>query len=352
MIDAAPDARDSSPDSMTAGRSGDGFSPYRAGPTALAASDPELTLRAVVQVLREHWKLVSACAAIGILIGLVAVLLTPRVYTATVSFFPESRRGDGALSMLTQQYGLNLPGGGGSGGPSLPFYVELVRSRALLARALTDTVTYIVDDRPVSGPLIDFLELEGETPAAQFEEGVLKLRGMVRPLSNQNTGIVRIDVTTRSPEVSQAIAARMLALVNEFNLNTRQSRGASERLFAERRLAEHTDSLRAAERRLQAFEAANPQYAVSPQLRMTHLRLRNDLAAKQTLHTAVAQAYEQARMDEVRDTPLITPLELPTVPVRPDSRRGAQKLMFAGMLGLLVGTGLAFARSPTWAVTR
>jgi uncharacterized protein involved in exopolysaccharide biosynthesis len=347
MIDAAPGARDCGPDTLTGTRSEDVVFQQGAGPAALVAPEPELTLGAVVRVLRENWKPISAFAAVGILIGVASVLLTARVYTATVSFFPESRRADGPLAMLTQQYGLNLPGAVGTGGPSLPFYVELVRSRALLGQVLTDTVKYVVAGTTVSEPLIDFLDLEGETHAERLEEGVIELRRKVRPLSNPNTGIVRIDVTTRSPHVSQAIAARMLELVNEFNLHTRQSQGASERLFAERRLAEHTDSLRAAERRLEAFEAANPQYAVSPHLRMTHLRLRNDLTAKQTLHTAVAQSYEQARMDEVRDTPLITPLERATVPVRPDSRRGVQKLMFGTILGLVVGTALAFARSST-----
>ncbi|MFP8875045.1 MAG: hypothetical protein VCB42_11110, partial [Myxococcota bacterium] len=55
-----------------------------------------------------------------------------------------------------------------------------------------------------------------------------------------------------------------------------------------------------------------------------------------------AQAYEQARIDEVRNTPVITIVDQPEFPVIPDPRGRLRTLALGLTLGLVVGIGLAF----------
>ena len=315
------------------------------GPRVVDDSEPELSLRDIRRVLVANWKIIALLAAIGTIVALTLVLLTKRTYTSTASFYPETRRGSGGLSSLAQQYGVSLPGMGSDPGQSLQFYVELARSREILNRLLAEPLTYRGPRGEVSQPLTEILEIPEGTPAERIEDGVVRLRSMIRPGASLTTGIVRVQVTTRSPTLSHALAQRTLDLINEFNLQKRQSQGATERRFAERRLEEMTDSLRIAEERLQAFEQRNAQYLMSPHLRMEQRRLANNLAAKQLLHTTISQSYEQARMEEVRDTPVITTLERPSIPVRPDSRRGLQKLMLGFIVGLTIGIIYAFTRS-------
>lgn len=306
--------------------------------------DPEVSVREIVRVLIEHRRVIVSLAAIAPVVAAVIVLLTPRTFTSTASFYPESRRSAGGLSSIAQQYGLNLGGMGGDAAQSLPFYVELVKSREILARLATDTLPVRTGDR-VTGRTVPEL-LEVDTPPSELvEETVAALRRAIRPSANPTTGIVRIDVVTRSAEASQALAQRTIDLINEFNLRQRQSQGANERKFAERRLAEMTDSLRVAEERLREFEDRNKQYEFSPNLRLEHRRLTNNLTAKQMLHNAMAQSHEQARIEEIRDTPVITVLERPVVPARGDSRGGLRKMLFAFVLALLAGSAYAFIRS-------
>lgn len=288
-------------------------------------------------------------------LAVMTVLLTPRTYTATASFYPESRRGAASgLGDLAAQYGISLLGTGGDAGQSLQFYVELARSREILTRVLADSISLLTATGSEKRAIADALKVKGETAAERLENGVQLLRLKVRPVPNTATGIIRLSVTTNSPTLSFAVAAKTIDLINEFNLKKRQSLGASERRFAERRLAEMTDSLSAAERRFQEFEQRNAQYQTSPHLRMEQRRLMNNLAAKQTLHTAMAQAYEQARIAEVRDTPVITILDRPVVPVRPDSRHGAQKVLFAIVAALIIGVVYVFVRSnnTVWSTAR
>src|SRR5207245_3853543 len=126
---------------------------------------------------------------------------------------------------------------------------------------------------------------------------------------------------TRSAWVSLGIADRLLAGLNQFNLSARQSQAAAERRFVEGRLEEARASLRAAEDALQRFLQANRQIANSPQLTFQRDRLDRDVTLQQQLVTGLVQQYEDARIREVRDTPVITVIERPAIAVRPDPLR-------------------------------
>jgi uncharacterized protein involved in exopolysaccharide biosynthesis len=160
--------------------------------------------------------------------------------------------------------------------------------------------------------------------------------------------MVRVFVESSWPGLSFGIASRLVTLVNEFNLETRQSRAAAERTFIEGRLAEAEDSLLAAETRLEAFLQSNRQFENSPELLFQHDRLQRQVARNQEVVTSLAQGYEEARVSEVRNTPVITVVEPPEIPLKPESRglllKGALGLALGGMVGLFWAFGSEMMR--------
>jgi uncharacterized protein involved in exopolysaccharide biosynthesis len=112
----------------------------------------------------------------------------------------------------------------------------------------------------------------------------------------------------------------MLRLVSEFNLNRRQTKAGADRRFVETRVRESLDSLRGAEAALEAFLQRNREYRNSPQLVFAYDRLDREVRMRQQLYTTLIQSYESARIDEVRNTPVITVMEAPDLPARPDAR--------------------------------
>ncbi len=99
-----------------------------------------------------------------------------------------------------------------------------------------------------------------------------------------------------------------------------------------------------AEDSLKAFLVENRQFANSPQLAFEHDRLQRQVVMRQELVTAMAQAYEQARIDEVRNLPVITVIDQPEPPALPDPRGRLLKLLLGVILGLMAGVALAFIR--------
>jgi uncharacterized protein involved in exopolysaccharide biosynthesis len=65
---------------------------------------------------------------------------------------------------------------------------------------------------------------------------------------------------------------------------------------------------------------------------------------REQVYVTLAQAYEQAKLDEVRNTPVITVVEEPEAPVRPDPRGVVTSGILGGLAGVAVGLAIAFAR--------
>jgi uncharacterized protein involved in exopolysaccharide biosynthesis len=72
-------------------------------------------------------------------------------------------------------------------------------------------------------------------------------------------------------------------------------------------------------------------------------RLEREVALQQAKYTSLVQSREDARMREVRDTPVITVLEEPQLPFIVESRKSAQKAILGGVIGGLLALFFAFA---------
>jgi uncharacterized protein involved in exopolysaccharide biosynthesis len=142
--------------------------------------------------------------------------------------------------------------------------------------------------------------------------------------------------------LAQLVNERLLQGVNRFNLQTRQSQARAERRFAEDRLHAVRDDVRAVEDSLQQFLQRNRDFKNAPSLTFQHDRLQREVARRQQIYATLSELLEQARLDEVRDTPVITLVEAPYRPVRPDPRGLTFQLVLALAVGALAGAMLCF----------
>lgn len=274
-------------------------------------------------------------------------------YTSTASFIPQDPDGNAVgLTDLAGQFGFRIPTG--EPGQSPDFYVELIQSRAVVGTIAEEPVRFHVgqgeDLETRSGSLAELMELAEDGSDAQRREAAIRwlMREVINVSAGRETGIVVTSIKTPWAGLSKVLADRLLELINEFNLEIRQNRGAAERAFVEGRLREARDSLRSAENRFEAFLASNRQVlgnrTTSPELLFERDRLERWVTMQQQVYTGLAEAYEQARIAEVRNTPVITVVEHPELPVRADSRGRVLKLILGIMLGGMLGISLAFVR--------
>jgi hypothetical protein len=263
---------------------------------------------------------------LGGFIGALSGLFATRLYESNVTFIPQASEGGGAASGLevaASQFGIRVPSGG-SFGP--PVYVELVRSRAILEPLSRDSVSVAEE----GGRRDEIRKLLGVNP--ELTDPVISaLRRMINPSEVKALGGVKITVATRWPSVSLAIAKRVVVGVNDFNLSTRRSQASAERVFVEAQSVEAEATLRKAEDAMQNFLEKNRNFGASPELIFQRDRLQRTVSLAQSSYTTLVLRKVEARIKEVRDTPLITVLEEPRLPLNGRSRQ----LALRGVLGAL-----------------
>ncbi len=135
----------------------------------------------------------------------------------------------------------------------------------------------------------------------------IRLNTDIDPFSN----IVTVEVTSQWKWLSESINRSMLELLNETNVRKRGTRANLERVFIESRQAEAQRDLEQSEDLLADFYNRNRRMEDSPALLAEVARLQRRVEVNQQVYLTLSQSYEQARIEEVRNTPLITVIDGP-----------------------------------------
>jgi len=297
--------------------------------------DEELSILGVVNVLLRRRRLLIF---LPILVGALAAwsgMSQPRSYSASVTFLPEGAESGGA-SGIARQLGVDI---GGQAGPSAQFYADLLEGREVLRQALESTYRIHSDEGGVREvKLIDLYEADGDSRSRL--RAVDRLRDSFST-SVRRTGVVQVTVTAFDPALAEQLASRLVELLNEFNLERRQSQALEQRRFVAARMQEAQSELREAENALKTFLQQNRQFRNSPELLFEHDRLQRHVAMRQEIFTSLAQSHERARLDAVRDTPVITVIDHPEGSAHPVGRGTALRIVFGLVAGFVIAIFLA-----------
>lgn len=294
-----------------------------------------------------RWKRMLIVIPLAAAVATAAItLLLPRKHVAYASFVPTQTQPaiGGQLGSIAAQFGIEglsqLAGAGGNLSPQ--FYADLLQSRELLHR--TVTTKYTVAGTPAfTGTLVEYAEADGDTPRERELDAIEYFeRNMLSVASDRSTGVVSLQVKSTNPLLSEAIARRMLDLVNEFNLQRRQTQATAERDFVEQRAAEAQQALREAERELAGFQSSNRGYEESPYLSAQETQLQRKVTLAQQVFTTLAQRRESSRVEAVRNTPMVTVIDSPEGLAVKAKRYVALKTVLAALLAFVVGVVLAF----------
>lgn len=288
-----------------------------------------IELDEVVRSVRRRWRF---SIALSLTTGFLAVglgLLLPRWYTSgaslTVDTGPSLGSSAGMLGIASQ---LGIASVGGQSSPL--FYGDLLQSRAVQDRILSAPL-------PVgkNGTVTSLLALWGrsEPPSAQsWAAARKKLSEHLSTSVNARTGVISFSVDGPSARAAKLMADTALLALNEVIVSLRRQRATAERRFLEARWDAAGDSVRAHEGDLRAFYERN-RIAQSPALQFEEARLRRDIDRLASVYAQLGTQLEQARIQEIRDTPAVGIIDPPIEP----ARKSAPHLSNLGVVGLLLG---------------
>ena len=311
-------------------------------PSASESASPDISLLGVFALLlRNRRLLILLPLVLAVITAAVSVSMRP-TYTTVMSFVPQSTKlPNAALTGMAAQFGLSIPG---DAGQSPAFYADLLTSRAILAPVVQGTYEIKTSDGNRRGDLVELYKIRGDNPGIRLSRAIQRLQSDLTVFSSTRTNVISVSVRSIDPNLSASIAQRLFDELNNFNLQRRNSQAGAERKFTERRLDEVKQELKRAEDAEAAFLERNREFRNSPQLSFAQEQLAREVTLRQQVYAMLAQSVEQSRIEEVRDTPALTLIEVPNPPSERDPRRTVLKALVALFAGLTLAVLIAFVK--------
>ncbi len=320
-------------------------------PLGDGASESLAPYLAVLKRRRRVLVLIPLIFALAVGAGL---WLLPQQYMAEASFISQDPQSGsagkvGSITGIASQLGISGVGGlagslSGATGPD--FYAALLDSKELLHSVVVTQYPATPPDG-FSGDLVVYFKLHKPTRTESEIEAIKRFRKRIMRIAvDPKAAIVSVTISTTDAGLSQNIAKRMLSLVNDFNLQRRQSQAGAERAFAERRSQEALADLDRAEQTLTAFDERNRSLFSSPRLQTERMGLTRRIEIASQVYLTMVQQYEQARVDAVRNTPLISVIDSPDGLVEPVQKQIPVKMVLAAIGALVAVILWALATEP------
>lgn len=267
----------------------------------------------VLPVLR-HKRMTYTFVATSVAVTLIIALLIPNQYTSTATLLPTASNDQ--ISELKDLAAGSL-GDLGLGALKQPsdqssaLYPQILTGRTISEDILSRTYRFDDDGRPKSLTMAEYVD------EPNIDLSLRALNDLVAVSVDRRTGLVWLSVTTKYPELSAAVVHAYLEELNDYNINKRQSQAKSNERFMAERLTQIKKELSNAEDSLLAFKEQNRNFGTSsdPELQLQLGRLERDVLIQSEQATLMTRQHEMARIDAVKDVPVVNVLDSGSVSV-------------------------------------
>lgn len=320
------------------------------------------------QVLAIRKKLYKA-AAVGVVLGILIALGTPKQYTVSITLSPEmgsSKSGSGLASMAASFLGGSI----GSDSPdalnatlapdivaSTPFLLELFDARVVNQDKQIDTTfTAYLDEQKsswmgyvlkapgmaISG--IKSLFSEKKEKTATIQKGAIELnekdaaklgslRQAITVEADKKTAITTLSVTLQDPKVTATIADSVVSKLQQYITAYRTSKAKEDCQYLEKLYKERQQEYYDAQQRYARYVDANSNVVFQSTLAERE-RLQNDMNLAYQVYSQVAQQLQVARAKVQEEKPVFAVVEPAVVPLNPSGT--SRKVIVLGFLFLAV----------------
>jgi len=270
--------------------------------------------------------------------------LLTKYYTARISLYPTKQdmtSNLGQFQSLASSIGMNIPTENQSF--NIPDVVKsnLINQKILNQKWETTALekTSLFDLWALYEPPW-YLPLSSALPDSAFvkEKALAYLSKQVDVLENKKTGLIEILVSLEDPIVSAAVSNFIGVQVQAYIQRENSAQASKEKLFIKSRLNVVKEELLSLEEELKAFSERNRGYEESPELYMIYSRLFRSVEAKKQVVITLQQQLELARIEEVKQSPILHILDRAEVPARKSSPNRILFLIVGACFGLFGST--------------
>lgn len=323
-------------------------------------------LRQILAIRKTLYK----AAGIGLIIGILIALGTPKQYTVSVTLSPEvsgSNSGSGLASMAASFLGTSV----GADSPdalnatlapdivsSTPFLLELLDARvASQDKKIDTTFTAYLEEEKSSwigyvlkapgmaiGGLKSLFGDKEESAADSIRTGVIelnekdaaKLDGLKKAIlaePDKKSGIITLSVTLQDPKVTATMADTLVSKLQQYIIAYRTRKAKEDCEYLEKLYKERQQEYYEAQRQYAHYVDANSNLVFQSTMAERE-RLQNDMNLAYQVYSQVAQQLQVARAKVQEEKPVFAVVEPAVVPLNPSGT--SRKIIVIGFVFLAV----------------
>lgn len=336
------------------------------------ADDDELEIdwMGILRQLLAIRKTLYKAAGVGLVVGILIALGTPKQYTVSVTLSPEmgsSKSGSGLASMSASFLGASV----GADSPdalnatlapdivaSTPFLLELFNARVVSQDKQIDTTfTAYLDEQKSSwigyvlkapgmaiGGIKSLFTDEEKEDTATVQKGAIELnkedaaklgnlRKTITAEADKKTGITTLTVTLQDPKVAATMADTIVSKLQQYISAYRTSKAKEDCQYLEKLYKERQQEYYAAQQRYARYVDANSNMVFQSTMAERE-RLQNDMNLAYQVYSQVAQQLQVARAKVQEEKPVFAVVEPAVVPLNPSGT--SRKVIVVGFVFLAV----------------
>ena len=298
-------------------------------------------LRQLLAIRKTLYK----AAGVGLVVGILIALGTPKQYTVSVTLSPEmgnGKSGSGLASMAASFLGANV----GADSPdalnatlapdivaSTPFLLELFNARVVSQDKQIDTTfTAYLDEQKSSwmsyvlaapgmaiGGIKSLFTEEEKEDTATVQKGAIELnaktaaklgnlRKAIAAEVDKKTGITTLSVTLQDPKVAATMADTVVSKLQQYISAYRTSKAKEDCQYLEMLYKERQQEYYAAQQRYARYVDANSNMVFQSTMAERE-RLQNDMSLAYQVYSQVAQQLQVARAKVQEEKPVFAIVE-------------------------------------------
>jgi len=278
----------------------------------------------------DRKKLLIVNTAVLILTLVYLLFLTKPFYQSTVTILPEYGSKSNMLSQLSGLASL----AGVKVGDSAPteLYQNIITSETVLQEVIYSK--YKTNKFSDSVNLITYFEIEGKDENASLNKRKkfltlydILIQNRISTNVDRMTKILNVSVTMPEAQLSADVANKLVKALDLYIRTQRKSYATEQSFYIEKRASQIKDSLVNSENRLKSFREQNRVTSQSPNLLLEQGRLMRNVEILQTVFIELTKQLEIAKIDQIKDAPVINIKEYAKNPVKKAGPKRASSLI-------------------------
>ncbi|MFB5611479.1 MAG: Wzz/FepE/Etk N-terminal domain-containing protein [Nitrosopumilaceae archaeon] len=335
----------------------------------------------LIELLKKVWsskRFIVRWTGYFIVIGLVVALLSPKEFTASSTFIPqtsESKTG-GSLSGLASLAGISL-GGATTGGEIPPtLYPQILNSvpvkRSILSIEVPldqTSVTYSAYLLEKPTPILSLVkkytiglpgvilgairgtEASTETSSnpmivTQEEKGLFEtLEAQIALSVNEKEGFVELSVTTDDATVAAVLTSKVKEILQQQIIDYKIQHGKEYLNFTQKQYNEKQKEYFALQDEVARAKDQNKNI-ISERYQNQFKQKEGELLIAQSVYQELAKQLEQAKLQVAKDTPIFSTIKPVTIPTERSAPKRSLILVIWAFLGFVVSVGVVLVKEP------